>query len=148
MLIIGLGIAIVVIACRFPPPWTVGELDATTTKPLPAALQRERIRSLKRGGCHEGVLSCLPRGDLAGCDLGDCSQQRAGTGGPGICHAPLHAGRRLVTQPSCSAKMRREGSRPTRRGCRSCCAGEIKLCGRSNQVFVSKTQDLTLAIRL
>jgi hypothetical protein len=28
MLIIGLGIAIVVIACRFPPPWTVGELDA------------------------------------------------------------------------------------------------------------------------
>ncbi len=28
MLIIGLGIAIVVIACRFPPPWTVEELEA------------------------------------------------------------------------------------------------------------------------
>ena len=34
-------------------------------------------------------------GDLAGCDLVGCSQRRAGAGGPGICHAPLYAGRRL-----------------------------------------------------
>ena len=30
-------------ARRFPPPWTVEELDAMTAKPLPAALQRERL---------------------------------------------------------------------------------------------------------
>ena len=42
----------------------------------------------------EGVLGRLPRSDRAGCDLVDCSQQRAGAGGPGIYDA-LHAGRRL-----------------------------------------------------
>ncbi len=65
------------------------------TRYLPTALKRERIRLLKRGGCREGVLSRLPRVDRAGCDLVDCSQRCAGDGGPGICHAPLYAGRRL-----------------------------------------------------
>jgi hypothetical protein len=63
-------------------------LSRNWTRYLPTALKRERIRLLKRGGCREGVLSRLPCGDCAGCDLGDCSQQCAGTGGPGICHAP------------------------------------------------------------
>jgi len=62
---------------------------------LPTVLQRETIRLLKRRGCGESVLSCLPRGDRAGCDLVGCSQRRAGAGGSGICHAPLYAGRRL-----------------------------------------------------
>jgi hypothetical protein len=76
---------------RFPPPWFDEELDS-----LPATLRRERIRLRKRGGYREGILSCLPSGDRSGCDLDDCSQPRAGAGGPSICHVPLHAGRRLV----------------------------------------------------
>ena len=40
------------------------------------------------GSRREGVLSRLRRGDRAGCDRGDCSQQNAGAGRPGICHAP------------------------------------------------------------
>ena len=72
------------------------------------------FRSLKRGSCREGVLSCLPRGDRAGCDLVDCSQPHAGAGGPGICHAALYAGRRLVVRNCyCSA-----GSRPISPSCR------------------------------
>ena len=62
---------------------------------MPTTLQRETIRLLKRGDCRESVLSCLPRGDRAGCDLVRCSQRRAGAGGPRIRHAPLYAGGRL-----------------------------------------------------
>jgi hypothetical protein len=50
---------------------------------------------LQIGGRHEGVLSRLRRDDRAGCNRGDCSQQSAGAGRPGICHAPLHACWRL-----------------------------------------------------
>jgi len=46
-------------------------------------------------GFREGVLSYLPRSDRGSCNLVDCSQHRAGASGPGICHVPLHAGRRL-----------------------------------------------------
>ena len=97
------------VACAYPP--RIGQEQAIIANPLaasrrlglsrnwtrclPTALRRERIRSMKRGDCREGVLSCLPRGDRAGCDLVDCSPGRAGAGGPGICHAPLYAGRRL-----------------------------------------------------
>jgi hypothetical protein len=77
--------------------------------PLPAALvcrgnendacsrraSAEEFAHLKRGDYREGVLSRLPRGDRTGCDLVDCSQQRAEAGGQGICHASLYAGRRL-----------------------------------------------------
>jgi hypothetical protein len=48
-----------------------------------------------RKASSEGVLGRLPRSDRAGGDLVDCSQQRAGAGGPSICDIPLHAGRRL-----------------------------------------------------
>jgi hypothetical protein len=45
-------------------------------------------------GCREGVLSRLPRSDRRGCNLVDCSQQRAGAGGPSI-YGALYARRRL-----------------------------------------------------
>jgi hypothetical protein len=76
---------------RFPRP---GQ-SRNWTRCLPTTLQRETIRLLKRGDCRESVLSCLPRGDRAGCDLVGCSQRRAGAGGPRIRHAPLYAGGRL-----------------------------------------------------
>ena len=60
------------------------------------SLARQEIRTRatrKRSG--EGILGRLPRSDRAGGDLVDCSQQRAGAGGPCIRHAPLYAGRRL-----------------------------------------------------
>ena len=84
-------------ARRFPPPWSVEELDAM----LADAFQCETIRLLKRRSCGEGVLSCLSRRYRAGCDLVDCPQRRAGAGRPGI-YDTLYAGRRLV----CLAKDR------------------------------------------
>ena len=85
------------------------------------------FRSLKRGSCREGVLSCLPRGDRASCDLVDCSQPHAGAGGPGICHAALYAGRRLVVRNCyCSA-----GSRPISPSCRGYCGSRSQIgCGK------------------
>ena len=60
------------------------------------SLARQAIRArATRKASGEGVLGRLPRSDLAGSDLVDCSQQRAGAGGPGLCDAALHAGRRL-----------------------------------------------------
>ena len=54
------------------------------------SLARQAIRArATRKASGEGVLGRLPRSDRAGCDLVDCSQQRAGA------DAALHAGRRL-----------------------------------------------------
>jgi hypothetical protein len=83
---------------------------------------------MKRGDYREGVLSCLPRGGCAGCDLVGCSQYRAGTCRPSICHSPIYAGRRLGRliywwirragdlPPNCLARMRREGFAHARHG--------------------------------
>jgi hypothetical protein len=65
---------------RFPPPWTVEELDAMLAH---GALARKNSLT-ETGGCREDVLSCLPRGDRAGCDLVDCPQRCAGAGRHGI----------------------------------------------------------------
>jgi hypothetical protein len=78
----------------------------------PRRSSAKEFASLKRGGCREGVLSCLPRGDRTGCDLVDCSRPRAGTSGPGICHAPLHAGRRLgrlIERPTTRSQVAQQG---------------------------------------
>ena len=76
--------------------------------PLPAAivanggvsytLQAQTQQQIE--GCREGVLSRLRWGDRAGCDRGDCSQQSAGAGGPGICRVPIHACWRLSAAAS------------------------------------------------
>jgi len=73
------------------------------TRCLPTAFQRKTIRLLKRGGSHQGVLSCLPRGDRAGCDLVGCSQRRTGANRSGICHA-LYAGQHNPLEIIDSAK--------------------------------------------
>ena len=60
------------------------------------SLARQAIRArATRKTSGEGVLGRLPRSDRAGGDLVDCSQQRAGAGGPGLCDATLHTRRRL-----------------------------------------------------
>ena len=46
--------------------------------------QRGEVAPLRREGCRESVLGCLPRGNRAGGDLGDCSQYNARAGRPGI----------------------------------------------------------------
>ena len=53
------------------------------------SLARQVIRErATRKAFREGVLGRLPRSDRSGRDLVDCSQQRAGAGGPGLCDAP------------------------------------------------------------
>jgi len=59
--------------------------------------QRGEVAPLRREGCRESVLGCLPRGNRAGGDLGDCSQYNARAGRPGIYDA-LHARLSPVTQ--------------------------------------------------
>jgi len=81
------------------------DLEDRRACPLTFSARRSSDYSTMKGGCCEGVLSCLPRGDRAGCDLVDCSQQRAGTGGPSICDIPLHAGWRLEPGRQSAAKL-------------------------------------------
>src|SRR5215471_4781790 len=59
--------------------------------------QRGESCPIRREGCRESVLGCLPRGNRAGGDLGDCSQYSARTSGPGIYDA-LHARLGSVTR--------------------------------------------------
>ena len=60
------------------------------------SLARQAIKArATRKASGEGVLGRLPGSVRAGCDFVDCSQQRAGAGGPGLCDAALHARRRL-----------------------------------------------------
>jgi len=69
-------------------------LDYVALGVLILARQAIRARATRKAS-SEGVLGRLPCSDRAGGDLVDCSQQSAGAGGPGLCYATLHGGRRL-----------------------------------------------------
>ncbi len=55
---------------RFPPPWSVEELETMLAH---GALARKNSLT-ETGGCREDVLSCLSHGGLAGFGRMACSQ--------------------------------------------------------------------------
>src|SRR5215470_12917041 len=90
--------------------------------PAPSRKRKRRSCPIRREGCLESVLGCLPRGNRAGGDLGDCSQYSARAGRPCIYDA-LHTRLGAVTQslllPCASERVElyfrlgRIGSQPT-----------------------------------